>query len=154
MKKSRELNSIEEILSFAIEKEQEAADFYSDWSGKVSSKSIAEVLRGFAGEERKHKAYISDIKSGKKVEPAPREVTDLSISDYLVEVSPSEDMDYQKALMVGMQREKSSYRLYTELADRIPDADVKNLFLTLAQEEAKHKLRLELIYDEEILGEN
>ena len=154
MKKSRELNSIEEILAFAIEKEQEAADFYADWSGKVSSKSIAEVLRGFAEEEKKHKAYISDIKSGKKVEPAPREVTDLSISDYLVEVSASDDMDYQKALMVGMQREKSSYRLYTELADMIPDANVKNLFLTLAQEEAKHKLRLELIYDEEILGEN
>ena len=31
---------------------------------------------------------------------------------------------------------------------------VKKLFLTLANEEAKHKLRFEIEYDDEVLNEN
>ena len=34
------------------------------------------------------------------------------------------------------------------------DAELKSLFLRLAQEEAKHKLHFEIEYDEHILTEN
>jgi rubrerythrin len=40
------------------------------------------------------------------------------------------------------------------LADATDNAAVRDLFLVLAQEEAKHKLRFELEYDEHILKEN
>ena len=40
------------------------------------------------------------------------------------------------------------------MADTVFASDLKALFLRLAQEEAKHKLRLETIYDDEILSEN
>ena len=154
MNEPRNLNSVEEILDFAVEKETEAFQFYSDWAGKVENGDIAEVLLGFAPEEKKHRALITEVREGKKIPPSPKEITDLSISDYLVDAEPSEDMDYQKALMVAMQREKSAFRLYTELAAKVGDANVKILFQTLAQEEARHKLRLETIYDDEILSEN
>jgi len=154
MNQPRDLSSIDEILDFAIEKEQEAADFYTEWAGRVKETAIGEILAGFSAEEKKHKAFIQDIKAGKKVSPKPKEVMDLSISDYLVDVSPTQDMDYQNALRVAMQREKAAFRLYTNLAARVDDTGVKDLFHTLAQEEAKHKLRLETIYDDEILTEN
>ena len=147
-------DSVEDILEFAIEKEREAQQFYREWAGKSKSPAIGAVLGGFADEESKHERYLSDVKSGKKMEPLSSEVTNLRISDFLVDVSPSQDMDYQKALMVAMQREKSSFRLYSGMAEKVSDTDVKNLFLQLAQEEAKHKLRLETIYDDEILAEN
>ena len=41
-----------------------------------------------------------------------------------------------------------------DLAERVDDENLKNLMLGLAQEEAKHKLRFEIEYDERILGEN
>ena len=154
MKDIRNFGSVDDILDFAIEKEAEAAQFYSEWSAKVKNSSISNVLKDFAEEERKHKASLIEVKEGKKIPPLSKEVTNLRISDYLVEVSPTEEMDYQKTLMVAMQREKSAFRLYTGMADRITDVNVKNLFLQLAQEEAKHKLRLETIYDEEIRAEN
>jgi len=88
------------------------------------------------------------------MKPLAKEVTNLQISDYLVDVTPGQEMDYQKALMVAMQREKSSFRLYSEMAEKVTEARLKELFLQLAQEEAKHKLRLETIYDDEILAEN
>ena len=154
MNEPRDLNSVDEVLDFAIEKESEAVAFYTDWSQTVENKAVARVLLDFAGEEKLHEAYIKDVRSGKKVPEGPKEVTDLSISDYLVDASPTESMDYQTTLMVAMQKEKSAFRLYTKLASVSPNEDVKKLFLTLAQEEAKHKLKLETIYDDEILRDN
>lgn len=154
MQEPRNLNTVDEILDFAIEKEQDAFEFYTLWSGKVESNAISDVFRELAVNEKAHKAFLTGVKSGKKIPPAPKEITNLSISDYLVEIEPMPDMDYQSALMVAMQREKSANQLYTNLASKVSVEEVKNIFLTLAAEEAKHKLRLESIYDDEILREN
>ena len=56
-------------------------------------------------------------------------------------------MTYDQSLVVGMQREKNSFRLYTRLASIARDQDVKDMFSKLAQEEAQHKLQLEIEYD-------
>jgi len=53
-----------------------------------------------------------------------------------------------------MKKEKAAFKLYTDLAAAVSSADLKNTFLSLAQEEAKHKLRFEVEYDNEIMGEN
>ena len=79
---------------------------------------------------------------------------DLKIGDYLVEQKPSASMDYQSALILAMKQEKAAFRLYTDLAASTDDDNVRDLFLGLAQEEAKHKLRFEVEYDEDFLREN
>ncbi|MDX9697466.1 MAG: ferritin family protein, partial [Bacteroidales bacterium] len=63
-------------------------------------------------------------------------------------------MSYQDALVLAMKKEKSAFKLYLELSNRAKDTQMKNLFLSLAQEESKHKLRFELEYDEFVLREN
>ena len=52
------------------------------------------------------------------------------------------------------RNEKSAFRLYSDLAASVDDNQLKLTFLGLAQEEAKHKLRFEVEYDENILAEN
>lgn len=146
--------TIEDVLDFAIRKEEEASSFYSAWSRTVDSKSISDVLAGFAREEQKHKALILDVKGGKKLDPPGKSVADLKISDYLEDVEPSRDMGFQDALILAMQREKKAAQLYTDLASMAENENMRNLFSTLAQEEAKHKLGLETLYDESILKEN
>ena len=63
-------------------------------------------------------------------------------------------MDYQQALVVAMQKEKMAFKMYSDLAETVDDENVKNVFLSLAQEEAKHKLRFEVEYDEHVLTDN
>jgi rubrerythrin len=53
-----------------------------------------------------------------------------------------------------MKQEKAAFRLYTDLAASTDDDAVRDLFLGLAQEEAKHKLRFEVEYDEDFLRHN
>ena len=63
-------------------------------------------------------------------------------------------MDYQQALILAMNKEKAAFRMYTDLAAAAPEEGLRNTFLALAQEEAKHKLRFEIEYDEEVMSEN
>ena len=63
-------------------------------------------------------------------------------------------MDYQHVLILAMKREKAAFKLYTDLAAAVDDAGIKAAFESLAQEEAKHKLRFEVEYDDNILIEN
>ena len=68
-----------------------------------------------------------------------------------VPVSLQYVLDYQKALVIAMRREKASYKFYSDLAQTVSDPALKDTFIALSQEEAKHKLRLETIYEKEVL---
>lgn len=146
--------SVDGVLDFAIEREQEASDFYTDLAVKAKRPDMKALFKQFAGEEKGHKAKLQGVKEGRKLFPAEKQVLDLKMSDYLVADAPTEEMTYQNALILAMKREKVSFRLYTDLAAKAPTDDLKNTFLTLAQEEAKHKLRFEVEYDNEIMAEN
>jgi rubrerythrin len=145
--------SVNEILDFAIRNEEEAADFYTDLAGRVDWAGMKDVFVGFAEEEKKHKAKLLEIKAGKRMLSAEQKVLDLKMSDYLVDVEPTPEMDYQSVLILAMKREKIAYKMYHNLAGLV-GGDLKTLFLSLAQEEAKHKLRFEVEYDDYVLREN
>jgi rubrerythrin len=141
------------VLDYAIEKEIEANQFYEGLAKQMKNPAMREVFEAFAREELGHKARLEAIKQGKEIAPV-KNITDLKIADYTVDVQPSADMSYQDALILAMKKEKAAYRLYLDLADQVENEDQKALFLSLAQEEAKHKLRFEIEYDDVMLNQN
>ena len=146
--------SVDQILDFAIGEEEKAADFYTEMASKMDHAWMKEVFLGFAKEEMGHKARLLEVKAGKKLLAVKEKVMDLKIGDYLVDADLNAEMDYQQALIVAMKKEKAAFRLYNTLAETTDDANIRSVFLGLAQEEAKHKLRFEIEYDDRILREN
>jgi rubrerythrin len=123
-------------------------------ANQVESKATAKIFKDLAAEEMKHRAILENLEGSGGLKPANFVVADLKVSDYLVEVEPSANMDYQDALILAMKREKAAYRLYIDLAEGAQDQVLKETFENLAQKEAGHKLRLETIYDEQVLTDN
>jgi len=124
-------------------------------SAKMQNPVMAQVFKDFAQEELGHKKKLLEIKSGKRLVADEQKVMDLKIADYIVsEVEIKEDMDYQEALLLAMKKEKKAFMMYNALAYKTTDENIKKLFLAMAQEEAKHKLRFEIEYDEMVLTEN
>lgn len=147
--------SVDEILDYAIEREEDAARFYTELAAKMEKPALQQVFRDFAKEEYIHKAKLKEIKKDKTLEPSKEQILNLKIAEYVEEVHESDsDFNYQKALVLAMNREKRAYKLYSGLAKATDDEVVKNVFLALAQEEAKHKLFFEVEYDEFYLAEN
>lgn len=149
-----EFTSVAEILEYAIRKEEEAATFYTDLASRVSQPSMQEVFLSFAGEEKEHRRKLLAVRSGNLTLLDEQKVVDLKIGDHLVDITLSPDLDYKQALIIAMKAEKEAFRLYQTLAAATDDADLKALLQLLAHEEARHKLRFEIEYDDYYLREN
>ncbi len=148
------MNSIEEILDYAIDQEQQAADFYANLAGRAEKPGMKKILLEFAEEEQRHKQRLLSVKTGDHELTPEQEVLDLKISDYLVEVDATDDISYQDALIVAMKRERAAYELYSDMAAKIPEGKLREVFACLDKEEAKHKLFFESEYDERVLMDN
>jgi rubrerythrin len=146
--------SVDEILDFAIDGEVTSVQFYLDLAKRAQAPDMKKVFEDFAREEMGHKAKLQEIKQSKWSITADEDVTDLRIADYVVDVEPGPDMTYKDALVVAMKKEKAAYRLYLDLAAVAEAEELTETFLWLAQEEAKHKLRFEIEYDDEVLKDN
>jgi rubrerythrin len=150
----KEFKHADEILVFAIEQEQKAVDFYTGLAKEAHSEEMKKVFLEFAGEEIRHKQRLTRIREEGVFTLPKQQVADLKIGDYIVDVKASGKLSYEEALVLAMKREKSAFRLYTNLAERAPNDELKNIFESLAMEESRHKLRFEVEYDEYVLREN
>ncbi len=142
--------SVDEILEFAIARENEAVQFYSSLAGEASRPALKETFEKFAKEEEKHAALLSDIAGNKdKIDSYEfKPVADLKISDYMDETEYEKDMPMPEILKIAMKREEKAVKLYSSLADKTDNEDARKVFMILVQEESKHKLALETMYDD------
>jgi len=143
-----------EVIEFAINKEQEAVDLYSDLAGRTQSPAGKVMFRELADMERGHKTKLQKLDrnyfSGHSLKPPQ----DLKISDYLVDVELKPDSSYQDILLFAAKRERAAFDLYTDLAGLyVSVPEIKKIFDVLALEEASHKLRLEREYDDNVYRE-
>ena len=150
-----ELDSVDKIIDFAISNEQKAAKFYDALAERMDLQSMKDVFIGFADEERGHEAKLKMVKAGNMLLSAEAKVLNLGLADNVKEANVDvKAMSFQEALVVAMNAEKAAFKLYTNLAESTDDPALKELLSGLAQEEAKHKLRFELEYDDQVMQEN
>jgi len=140
-----------EIIQFAIEREIESMNFYTRASQRVKLSGTKELFEDFAKQEEKHKQKLEAYREGKIVLAKIQSIPDLKISDYLVDTELTPQSSYADILRVAMKREERSVKLYTDLKEKNEDKGLVELFTFLVQEEMKHKLYLEKLYDDEIL---
>jgi rubrerythrin len=144
------LDTFEEIVRQAIRKETDAAMFYQMASERAKP-GTDKMFEELAEEERGHKRMLEELDTTKLRSYEFHEVPDLKISEYLEDIPYSRDMDYPEILRYAMKSEEKSHEFYLRSAERCENLDLKKLFQMLAQEEAKHKLKFEKMYEDDVL---
>ncbi|HOE90595.1 MAG TPA: ferritin family protein [Candidatus Cloacimonadota bacterium] len=146
-------NDFIEVIDFAIDKEQEAIDFYTSIQEREKMPNIIKVLGDIIDMERGHinkleffKKNIPNVKNLKETKP-------INLIDYYEEKISYDNLDYIDLLRIAIKREDQSRRLYQELASN-NDEDTRDLFLLLANEEEMHKQLFEEIYQVFVLVDN
>ncbi len=152
--KIRSFASIDEILEFAVSMEDESWRFYTEWAERSENEVISTVFREFAGEELKHKKLIEDVRAGERKLKARHDVADLKLADNYMKPQPSASMSYQDALLIAIEREVAAIELYVHLTSVCLEEALCAVFAALAEEEKKHKLKLETIYDDTFMKED
>ncbi len=140
------------ILDFAIQKELEAAEFYTNISKEEAFSGAGKMFEEFAREERKHQQMLEDFKtkglSASMEDYKFKWITDIKRSNYVVDLDYSPGMAYNEILMLAMKREEKALQLYNDFLKKSDSEAGRTLFKVLCQEEAKHKLALETMYDD------
>jgi rubrerythrin len=144
------LDTFEDIVREAIRKEADAAMFYQMASERAKP-GVVKMFKELAEEERGHKKMLEELDVAKLRSYQLSDVPDLKISDYLEDIPYSRDMDYPDILRYAMKSEEKSRNFYLRSAETCGDPDLGKLFRMLAQEEGKHKLRFEKMYEDDVL---
>lgn len=146
-----DLNNMDDIIDFAIEKEREAIEFYRslrDMNPFLNKKSF---LHDIEEMEKIHIEILENIRESlqhldriqmPKIEPRTN-----SAGSRVVEIS--EHMSYMDILKIAIEREDAAVSLYTSLAEVTKDDQSRKLFMRLASEEAKHRLLFEELYEQD-----
>ncbi len=141
-----------EVVRFAIDKEKEAAEFYTECSQQEHFAGSRQMLEEFAAEERKHQQMLEKMLKEGSAKPTPdykfKWIPDIRRSDYVEDITYRPGLAYHELLLLAMKREEAALKLYNLLQDKATDDAERKLFKILCQEEAKHKLSLETMYDD------
>ena len=142
----------EDVIEFAMGEEQSAVQFYTELASIVNDSSLKELFEGFAREEDGHYQQLVELKEAGSVDGGGLDIEVLKsmvISDEetvpLVNIGP--DMSYQDALELAMFKEKSAFKLYLKMSEIVQDENARALLVSLANDEARHKVYFELQYE-------
>lgn len=149
--------TVEMALNRALSIEKQSYNLYIWAKDRVLNIGIKEMLNELAQEELNHKEKISNaLKHRERIAEIGsniEEVEDLGIIDGLTDAELSENATYQEILIYAGKREKETHDYYLELSEKFSENEINKLFLNLAQEELKHKNRIEREYDKYVLKE-
>ena len=137
-----------DVVNTAIQREMEAYEFYMDIHAKLQDDSVKDTLAFIAGEEKKHREFLENYRDG-GYGPASLRMTDpikYQIAEYLEEPEVEEEIRSEEVYLIAAHRELRSYKFYTELASLHTEGDLNELLIKIANEELKHKEKMEYLY--------
>lgn len=146
-----EFRTIDDILEFALEKEDASYRLYKSAAIASLSPSAKKLFEEMAEQEAAHKRFIQQLDKEKIAEYKTPSIPDMKISDFLVDVPYRDDMSFQEILVYAMKCEEKACKLYADAENMTDDEELKKVFRMLASEEKKHKFRLESMYEDKVL---
>jgi rubrerythrin len=149
-------DQIRELLNIAMDRELVSQAVYQAGQKKTEDRGAIALMKELAEQEQRHFQWLRDFSQGKMVQAAVRSgnILDLKIGEQLLDTPISEGASLQDVLTTAIKREEASIDFYVGIRKALEGPEVKTLCDRLLQEEKKHKLRVEAIYDDLFNQEN
>ena len=137
--------SLRDIFKFAVSKEESAVQFYQNLAMCVKNSQIIAVFVALAQREEGHveNLKLEMVKFGFRVEDDEQDSESEGENEYFELDIQAQEMSSIDALRLGIQKERSAFRLYSELMVLADNGDARKVFFELAEEEMRHVLQLE-----------
>lgn len=144
--------TLKEIFNRAIGKEEEVGSLYQDLSRKVADSDARTLLKKLASEELKHKEKLKEIQRIRAdATSQEKKIEDPKISDFLTKPSLNKYASIQTILQSVIKEEAEAGNFYLSWSESTLEENVADLLKMLADEELKHKIKLEKMYEEMFL---
>jgi rubrerythrin len=141
-------HTLESLIELAIVNEQEAYDSYMDLCKLVDDRTAKDTLMFLAEEEKQHKAYLLKYRDGSFREnslPLNAPV-DYKIAETTHKPEPRKDITTNEVFLIAANKELDASQFYKRLAEIHPEGNVRDMLLRMADQELKHKEKVEYLY--------
>jgi rubrerythrin len=145
--------TFEEIIKFAVKREDTAYRLYKTAAERAESIASRKMFEEMAAEEAGHKASFENLELQHAEDYTFSSHADLKLAEYMADIPFREDMSYPEILHFALKTEENAYKLYEAAAEMIDEPKLKKMLLVLADVEKGHKHRIEAMYDEKVLSE-
>ncbi|MBD3179762.1 MAG: hypothetical protein GF417_09235 [Candidatus Latescibacteria bacterium] len=126
-----------EALEKAIYREIGASRFYSSIADKITNPGGRKKFKEIAEDEKKHRDKLESWYN--KLSEETFRVTEEKIGQSEIkQISLNERTGAEKALDIAIEAELKANDFYSEQADKADNRELKELYLSLAQEEQGH----------------
>ncbi len=140
--------SMEEILVFAVNKEEASYLFYTDMARTTEDKAVSRLFEDFAAEELGHREQLLlEIMKMGKVVSTDDDWSDRTRTEYPIEGELPGDFSYTDALKLAISKESAAFKLYVDLLKLTEDEEAIEMFTALAEDEVRHKIGFESAYE-------
>lgn len=148
-------DTLQSVIDLAIQREEEAYNFYMNLSNIVEDKAAKDTLKYLADEEAGHKAFLVKCKEQMSCDVVlrPEMPVDYRVADHLKLPDIKKDMNSEEVFLVAANREINAHNFYKGLAGLYPEGPEKELLLRMAGEEMKHKEKMEYLYANTAFGQ-
>lgn len=151
-------DEVNELIEAAMYKEIASEAFYVAGQQSADDKGAIALMKELAAEEAQHLQFLKTLKDSEWTDIEPKydagKVVDLKISEYLTGPDKLEGAGLQDTLAFAVKREKQAIEFYSDMLNTLQSKKAKVLCEKLAQEEMKHKHKLEILYDTLFYGED
>ena len=147
-------DELTELLDTAIYKEIASQAFYIAGQKTTMDQGAKTLMKELAEEEFKHAQLLKDAEEKGIAQRGWHQdaVSSLGISEYLTSGETLKSASLQETLTIAMKREQQSIEFYSKLMSVMKDEEAKRLCEKLVHFELRHKIRLELFYDDFVAG--
>ena len=138
-----------ECIETAIKREEDAFAFYTDLAGNIADETARDTVLWIAGEEKNHKLFLEKFRDKGQGPSSMRkaEVTYYKLAEHLDEPEASDSLSRAEVFLLAAHREKRAHEFYTDLAALYDEGgQVREMLLRIANEELKHKEKMEYLY--------
>lgn len=142
------LFQLNEIIKFAIEKENESAELYQHLLNHTTAPEIKSILERLIQDEHRHKAFYTEMMRMSEIHSPSKPLKDNEEYDaYMKDMIASTrkaplltEADFSDVKLIidyAIDREKDSVMFYSGLRNYVPDAS-KETVSKIISEEVKH----------------
>jgi rubrerythrin len=140
-------NSIDDVLEFAQEKEQDACDFYTELAEKMHDSGMKKLFVELARQEIRHKIVLTEMRKGNVEMGSHPKIKEIALDKVLLSKEESKSLAVENAMLLALEREQSSYKLYSDLAQIVENPELRSTFENLAADELGHKASIQGVYE-------
>ena len=147
-------DELKSLIETAIKKEIDSRALYEAARTKVKDPIAKNVLKALAEEEEQHleKLRVLTGKTFMMSSTSSEMMLELKKSEFMLKEVIPKDISVADILLLAIKREQAALEFFSKMCSVYKSKEAKTLCEELTHEELKHKVKLELMYEDIIYG--